>query len=355
MGTFQRSVIVKSDIQSTDFPFQYENIVTRLVMKISKIVSLALTVLTLVFAQTGRGFAEYPERPIRLLLPFPAGGAVDIVARVMTAKMAEDLGQPIIIENKSGAGGIVATDTVAKSPHDGYTLLLTTPNHTINGALQTSLPYDTEKDLVPISVIAEVPEVLVSYSEAPFKTFPEFVAYAKKNPGKLNYASAGVGTLPHLTMELLLQRIGVQVTHIPYRGAAPAMSDLLAGVVQLKLDTYATSHPQVVANRLRMLGIASSHRSKLMPDTPTIAEMGLPGYEGILWIGMMAPAGTPQAIIDKLAAESAKAARTPNVAERLQHDGVDPIGGTPEQFGALIARELRQWRELATNTNIKLQ
>jgi tripartite-type tricarboxylate transporter receptor subunit TctC len=293
-------------------------------------------------AGAGAGFAEYPERPIRLLLPFPPGGAVDIVARVMTAKM-------------SGAGGIIATDAVAKSPPDGYTLLLTTPNHTINAALQASLPYDTEKDLVPVSVIAEVPEVLVSYPGAPFASFPEFVAYARKNPGKLDYASAGIGTLPHVTMELLLRRTGVVVTHIPYRGAAPAMTDLLAGLVQLKLDTYATSNQQVEAGKLRMLGIASPHRSRLMPEVPTIAEMGLPGYEGILWNAIMAPAGTPQAIVDRLAAASAKAARAPDIVEKLQHDGVDPVGGTPAEFAALIARELSQWRELAREANIKLQ
>jgi tripartite-type tricarboxylate transporter receptor subunit TctC len=323
-------------------------------MNVVRSVSLALAALALLFTQTGRSFAEYPDKPIRLLLPFPAGGAVDIVARIMTATMAEDLGKPILIENKSGAGGIVATDAVAKSSADGYTLLLTTPNHTINAALQPSLPYNTEKDLVPISIIATVPEVLVSNPNAPFKTFAEFVAYAKQNPGKLNYASAGVGTLPHLTMELLLQRVGIKVTHIPYRGAAPAMTDLLGNVVQLKLDTYATSHPQVAAGRLRMLGIASSHRSKLMPDLPTIAELGLPGYQGNLWIGMMAPAGTPQAIIDKLAAVSAKAARAPKVVARLQRDGIDPIGGTPAEFGAMIAREIPQWRDLAKAANIKL-
>lgn len=314
----------------------------------------ALLLLSLAAFSTSAS-ADYPEKPIRLLLPFPAGGAVDIVARVMTAKMSEELGKPFIIENKSGAGGIIATDAVAKAAPDGTTLLLTTPNHTINAALQASLPYDTEKDLVPVSVIAEVPEVLVSHPAAPFKTFPEFVEYARKNPGKLNYASAGLGTLPHVTMELLLRRIGIQVTHVPYRGAAPAMNDLLAGVVQLKLDTYTTSNPQVSAGKLRMLGIASTHRSKLMPDMPTIAEMGLPGYEGILWIAMMAPAGTPKPIIDRLAAASAKAARAPDVAERLTRDGVDPVGGTPEALAALISRELPQWRDLAKAANIKLE
>ncbi len=324
-------------------------------MTSARTIALAMTAACFVLAGPRQGFAEYPEKPIRLVLPFPAGGAVDIIARVITAKMAEDLGKPFVIENKAGAGGILATDTVAKAAPDGYTLLLTTPNHTINAALQASLPYDTEKDLVPVSVVAEVPEVLVSHPGAGFTTFAGFVEYAKKNPGKLNYSSAGIGTLPHITFELLLRRTGIQVAHIPYRGAAPAMTDLLAGVVQLKLDTYATSNPHVVAGKLRMLGIASRQRSKLMPDTPTIAEMGLSGYEGILWNAIMAPAGTPKAIVDRLAAASAKAARAPDIVERLQREGVEPVGGTPLELQELIARELPQWRELAKAANIKLQ
>ncbi len=227
---------------------------------------LALAAASFTLTATAPAAAQYPDKPMRWILPFPAGGAVDIVARTVAAKMSEDLGKPIIIENKAGAGGIIATDAVAKAAPDGYTLLLTTPNHTINAALQATLPYDTEKDLVPVSVVAEVPEVLVSHPAAPFTNFREFVDYAKKNPGKLNYSSAGIGTLPHITFELLLRRTGIEVAHIPYRGAAPAMTDLLAGVVQLKLDTYATSNPHVVAGKLRMLGIASRERSKLMPE-----------------------------------------------------------------------------------------
>ena len=202
--------------------------------------------------------AQYPDKPIKLILPFPAGGAVDLVARVVAAKMADELGKPIVIENKAGAGGVIATDATAKAAPDGYTLLLTTPNHTINAALQPSLPYNTEKDLVPVAIVAEVPEVLVSHPAAPFENFPGFIDYARKNPGKLNYSSAGIGTLPHVTFELLLRKTGIQVAHIPYRGAAPAMNDLLAGTVQLKLDTYATSHPHVEAGKLRMqIGRAS--------------------------------------------------------------------------------------------------
>ena len=324
-------------------------------MKRFRTALLLLLALCFASASLDAGRADYPEKTIKLLVPFPPGGAVDIVGRVVAQKLADELGKAVVVENKAGAGGILATDALAKSAPDGHTLLLTTPNHTINAALQPSLPYDTEKDIAPISIVAEVPEVLVSNPAAPFKTFPEFIDYAKKNPGKLNYASAGNGTLPHVTMELLLRRTGIQVAHIPYRGAAPAMTDLLSGQVQLKMDTYATANPHVVAGKLRMLGIASRVRSKLMPETPTIAEMGLPGYEGILWIGLVAPAGTPKPVIDKLATASARMARAPDVVQRYDSIGVDPVGGSTAQFAELIARELPQWRELVRAANIKVQ
>ena len=297
--------------------------------------------------------AQYPERPIRVVTPFPAGGAVDIVTRLVTEKMASELGRAFVIEAKPGGGGIIATDAVAHSNPDGYTLLITTPNHTINAALHAKLPYDTQKDLVPISIVAEVPEVLVSHPDVPYKDFRGFVEYARKNPGKLNYSSAGIGTLPHITMEVMLKRLDAKVTHVPYRGAAPAMTDLLAGVVQLKLDTYATSAQHVAAGKLRALAYGARARSPLMPDVPTVAEMGVPGYEGILWIGLMAPAKTPQAVIDKLKAAAAKAVRAPELIERFKRDGVDPVGGTPEDFRAQIAREIPQWREVIVSANIK--
>jgi tripartite-type tricarboxylate transporter receptor subunit TctC len=301
------------------------------------------------------GSAQYPERPIRLLLPFPAGGAVDHVARLVTARMAEDLGRPFVIEHKAGAGGVIATDAAAKAAPDGYTLLLTTPNHTINAALHPKLPYDTEKDLVPVSIVAEVPELLVSHPAAPFDTFAGFIDYAKKHPGKLNYSSAGNGTLPHVTMELLLRRSSIEVAHIPYRGAAPAMTDLLAGQVQLKMDTYATANQHVAQGKLRALAFASRQRSALMPDVPTVAEMGLPGYEGILWIALVAPAGTPQPIIDKLASASQRAVRVEELAQRLARDGVEPVGGTPAAFATLITKEIVQWRDLARAAKITLE
>jgi tripartite-type tricarboxylate transporter receptor subunit TctC len=299
--------------------------------------------------------AEYPERPVRMLEPFPPGGAVDIVTRLVAARLADDLGRPFLVESKPGAGGILATDAVAKAPRDGYTLLVTTPNHTINAALNPKLPYDTEKDLVPVAVIAEVPELFVSNSAAPFMSFAEFVDHARRNPGKLDYASAGIGTLPHVSMELLLRRLDLKVTHIPYKGAAPAMADLLGGQVQLKMDTFATSAPHIAAGKLRALAIASRTRSPLAPDLPTVAELGVPGYEGILWIGVMAPAGTPAAVIDKLAAACERAVRAPELVERFRREGIDPGGGTPAAFGARIGREIAQWRELIASVKINAE
>ena len=313
---------------------------------------LSCGVVIAVLLAVGAARAEYPERPVRLLEPFPPGGAVDIVTRLVAAHLAADLGRPFLVESKAGAGGIIATDAVAKAKPDGYTLLVTTPNHTINAALNPKLPYDTEKDLVPVAVIAEVPEVLASNVGAPFKTFQEFVDYARKHPGELNYASAGNGTLPHVSMELLLHKLDVKVAHIPYKGAAPAMADLLGGQVQLKMDTWATSAPHVAAGKLRALAIATRTRSAVAPDLATIAELGVPDYEGILWVGIMAPAGTPQEVIDKLAAACDRAVRAADVIERFRHDGIDPGGGTPASFGARISHEIAQWRELIQSVKI---
>jgi tripartite-type tricarboxylate transporter receptor subunit TctC len=316
---------------------------------------VALIALGVAAALPTQGRADYPERAIRLLVPFPPGGAVDLVARLVTTRMADDLGRGFVIENKSGAGGVIATDATAKAAPDGYTLMLTSPNHTINAALQPQLPYDTEKDLAPVSVVAEVPELLVSHPRAPFADFAGFVDFARKHPGELNYASAGNGTLPHVTMELLLRRLGLTVTHVPYRGAAPAMTDLLSGQVQLKLDTIATSAPFVAEGKLRVLAYAGRVRSAVMQDVPTVAELGLPGYEGVLWIGLLAPAATPRAIIDKLAAATGRAVRTPDLAARLARDGIEPVGGTPAEFAALIAREIIQWRDVIAAAKIRAE
>ena len=298
--------------------------------------------------------AEYPERPIRMIVPFPAGGVTDVVARLTAERLTADLGQQVIVDNKAGAGGVIASEIVAKAAPDGYTILFTTPNHTINAALRAAMPYDTEKDLAPISVVGQVPMLLVSHPSLPFKDFAGFVDYARKNPGKLNVAHAGNGTLPHIMMELLSVKQRIQVTSVPYRGAAPALADLVAGQVQAKLDNYTTSAQFVADRKLNALAVTSAKRLKQLPDVPAVIE-SVPGVEGYLWMGLVAPAGTPQPIVDKLAAAAKRAVDRPDVQARFDKDAVEPAGAGPAEFKALIAREIAQWRDLAKQTDIKLE
>ena len=297
--------------------------------------------------------AAYPDRPIRLIVPFPAGGTVDFVARLVATQLGQQLATSVVVENVPGAGGTLATARVAKSAADGYTLLFTTPNHTINPALIPKLPFDTEKDLAPVSLVAEIPELLVAHSAQPFNTFAEFVAYAKAHPGKLDYASAGNGTLPHITMELLLQRLGLQVNHVAYRGAAPALNDLLGGVVAVKMDTIATATQHLKGGRIKPLAIASLRRSPLMPEVPTVAESGVPGYQGILWLGILAPGGTDPAMIATLHKAIATFARAPAFQQQLKADGVDLVASDPQTFAKLIHAELGQWDDVVRKSQIK--
>lgn len=297
--------------------------------------------------------SAWPTRPIRLVVPFPAGGTVDAVARTLGAQVTASLNASVVVENVPGAGGSIAAQRVVKAPPDGYTLLFTTPNLTINPALNDRLGFDTARDLMPVSLVAQIPELLVAHSGQPYTDFAGFVKFAGANPGKLNYASAGNGTLPHITMELLLQRLNLQVVHIPYKGAAPALNDLLAGTVALKYDTIATAAGHIRAGVIRPLAIASLKRSPLLPDVPTIAESGLPGYQGILWMGVLAPSGTPRDVIDILYKAFSQALTAPNVVKRFDTDGVEAVGSSPAEFGRLIESELRQWADVVKRANIK--
>jgi tripartite-type tricarboxylate transporter receptor subunit TctC len=298
--------------------------------------------------------SDYPDRPIRLIVPFPPGGTVEVTARILVGKLQELLGNAsIVIESAPGAGGNVGTQRVARSPADGYTLLFTAPNHTINPSLMPNSGFDPERDFTPVSLVARIPEILISPVSAPFTTFAEFVAYARANPGRLSYSSAGIGSHPHVTMELMLKRLGIEVLHVPYRGAAPALTDTVAGRVALKLDSLATSAPHIAAGTLRVLAIASLERSPALPEVPTIAEMGLPGFEGILWMGIVAPAGTPPDVVATLSRAAMQAARAPEVVQRLAASGVEAVGSTPEQFRAVIASEIPQWREVIRAANIR--
>lgn len=297
--------------------------------------------------------AAYPDRPIRLIVPFPPGGTVDVTARPVAAAMAEQLGQPIVVDNLPGVGGNLGAQRVARSAPDGHTLLFTAPNHTINPGLIPNPGFDAERDFAPISLCAQIPEILVCHRDAPFRSFQEFVAYARAHPRALTYSSAGIGSHPHVTMELLLHRLGLEVLHVPYRGAAPAFTDLVAGRVQLKLDSFATARAQIDAGAIRVLAIASAARSPVAPELPTVAEMGLPGFEGILWMGFLAPAGTPAEVITRIAASVQDAVKSPAVAERLAQQGAEPVGSTPAAFTAQIAREIPQWREVIRAANIR--
>jgi tripartite-type tricarboxylate transporter receptor subunit TctC len=314
------------------------------------IITLALALIAAATAAR----AEYPERPIRMIVPFPPGGVTDVVARVTAERLSADLGQQVIVENKAGAGSVIGSETVAKAAPDGYTILLTTPAHTINAAMRAAMPYDAEKDLVPVVIIGQVPMLLVSHPSLPVADFPGFVDHARKNPGKINVSHAGNGTLPHVTMELLMVKERMQVTNVPYRGAAPALADLVAGQVQAKLDTYATSAQFIADKRLKALAVTSRNRLKQLPEVATVRE-SVPGVEGYLWMGIVAPAATPQPVLDKLANATRRAVEQPEVQARFDRDGVEPVGNTPAEFKAQIRREIGQWRDLAKQAEIKVE
>ena len=313
---------------------------------------LAAFVLALVPLTGAR--AEWPEKPIRLVVPFPPGGVTDVVARLLAERLTVDLGQQVVVDNKTGAGGVIAGDIVAKAPADGYTLLLTTPNHTINAAFRESLPYDTEKDFRAVSNVGQIPELLVTHPSLPVTTYQGFVDYARQNPGKINVSSAGNGTLPHITMEQLMLLEKFQVINVPYRGAAPALADLVAGLVQAKLDNYTQSAQFIADRKLKVLATTSVRRLKQLPDVPTVAET-LPGFEAYLWMGVVAPAGTPDAVIDKLAGAAKRCVALPATQARFDKDGVEPVGSSPAEFQALIVKEIAQYRALAKATKITIE
>lgn len=260
----------------------------------------------------------------------------------------------MLVDNKTGAGGVIAGDIVAKAAPDGHTLLLTTPNHTINAAFRTNMPYDTEKDFRAVSNVGQVPMLLVTHPSLPVTTFQGFIDHARKNPGKINVSSAGNGTLPHITMELLSLKEKFQVTNVPYRGAAPALADLVAGQVQAKLDNYTQSAQFIADRKLNLLAVTSARRLKQFPDVPAVTEQ-LPGFEGYLWMGILVPARTPDAVIQKLAAAIQRFVARPETQARFDKDGIEPVGNGPDAFSAEIAKELAQWRELAKTTKITVE
>jgi tripartite-type tricarboxylate transporter receptor subunit TctC len=295
----------------------------------------------------------YPGKPVRMVVPFPAGGGIDTVARVLTPKLSDQLGQPFVVDNRAGASGTIGTEAVAKAAPDGYTLLATFSSHAQNALLYSKLGYDTIKDFAPITQIATVPIILVANPALPVKTVKELIALARRRPGEIFYASIGNGTPPHLSAELFDTMAGVKMTHVAYKGAAPSMIALLSGETQLTFTTVLVALPQVKAGRLRALGVASLKRSAVMPEVPTIDEAGLRGYESTAWYGLLAPAKTPAAIIEQLHRETVKTLQLAEIRDSFKNQGAETVGNTPDQFAAIIRDEIEKWRKVVQALGIK--
>jgi tripartite-type tricarboxylate transporter receptor subunit TctC len=307
------------------------------------------TVLSIVLAVAALGVApaadaQYPNRPVRLVVSFPAGTTPDVVARVVAPKLQQALGQPVIVDNRAGAGGNLAADQVAKSAPDGYTLLVTTnAAAATNKVLFTNLPYDPETDLATISLLATAPQVLVVHPSVPANTFKEFIDHAKRNPGKLSYGSTGSGSASHLTMELLKSDTGVDTVHVPYKGFPQAVGDMLGGSLQTMIAIIPGMLPHITAGKMRPLAVTSLQRSSRLPDVPSVAEIGLPQLESLAWIGLLAPAKVPQDIVERLATEVQRILREPDSREALAKQGFDVVGNTPAEFRRFQASEIAKW------------
>jgi tripartite-type tricarboxylate transporter receptor subunit TctC len=282
----------------------------------------------------------YPAKPIRFVVPYPAGGPLDTVARLLAQKVTQSTRQPVIVDNKPGAGGNIGADAVAKAAPDGYTILMgAVATHAINPTLYASIPYDPIRDFAPVTQVASTPNVLVVHPSIPASNVQEFIAYAKANPGKLNFGSGSTGSAGHLAGELFKTMAGVDMTHVPYKGAAPAMQDLIGGQIQLMFDNLASSLTQVRAGKVKALAVTTSKRTALAPELPTIAESGLPGFDISTWFGIFVPAGTGREVVEKLHGEFARALAAPDVRERMLNLGAEPVGSAPAEFAAYIRSE----------------
>jgi len=303
-------------------------------------------------AAAGTGYAQsYPNKPIRLIVPFPAGGATDLFARTLTQKMGEKLGATLVVDNKPGAGGAIGSDQAAKAAPDGYTLLLaTTSTHAIGPAI-SKLPYDTARDFTPIAHVGDAPSIMLVPTSSPAKTVREWIDYAKKNPGKLNYASSGNGTIVQLTAELFKSQAGVFVTHIPYKGTALAMPDLMSGKVDVLFDSLPTGMPFVRDGRLRALGVTSLKRSPLAPDLPAVAET-LPGFESNTWFGLYGPKGLPADVVARVNKAANEALADPQLREKLSSLGIEPTQSTADQLAKLAAADTAKWKQIIIDRKI---
>src|SRR5450755_2917148 len=307
-------------------------------------------------AAVGAAAADaWPSRPIRIVAPSTPGDAPDVIARVLAERLSAALGTQVFVENHPGAGGVVGSDIVAKAPADGYTLIIgNAGSHGINAAVYAKLPFDIQRDFVAVSQVAVSPNILILNPEVPVTNMQQFIAYAKARPGQLSYASGGNGSSAHMSMELFKSMAGVDLVHIPYKGSSPALTDVVSGQVAAMFVNLPPALPLVKAGKLRALAVITRTRSPLLPDVPTVQESGLPGYETVAWFGILAPAATPTEIIARLSTEIAKVVRTPEMRERLLALGAEPVGGTPDEFSAVIGRDIAKWMPLAKTVGIKV-
>lgn len=301
------------------------------------------------------GAQAWPSKPIRIVAPSTPGDAPDVIARLVADKLSVALGQQVVVENRPGAGGVVGSEAVAKSPPDGYTLIMgNAGSHGINAAVYSKLPYDIQRDFVPVSQVAVAPNVMVINPGVPANTVAEFIAYAKSQPGKLSYASGGNGSSAHMSMELFKSMAGVDIQHIPYKGSSPALTDLIGGQVVVFIGNMPPTVPHIKSGRLRALAVTTKARSALMPELPTISDAALPGFETVAWFGVLAPAGTPPEVVNRLSQEIGRIARSPEMREKLLAMGAEPVGGTPEEFKAVVDRDIAKWKPLAQKVGIKV-
>ena len=305
--------------------------------------------LSAVHAQT----TAYPNRVVRMVVPSSAGGGTDIAARIVAPRLSERLGQQIVIENRPGAGTVIGTDVVAKAAPDGYTVLMAISTLATNPVIYRKMPYDAVRDFAPVTQVASLPNMLIVHPSMPVKTTKEFIAFVRARQGQINFGSAGPGTNPHLTMELFRSLLKLDMTHIPYKGSAPAIVDIIAGHFPVMMTTIITGVPHVRSGRVRALAVTSAARSSAVPDVPTIAESALPGYEAVQWYGVVAPAKTPADIIARLHADMVYVLKLSEVKDKFTRDGADPVGNTPDEFARFIRAELEKWSKVGRDAGIK--
>ena len=296
---------------------------------------------------------QYPTRPVRFISPYPPGGGNDTLLRILGEKLGEQLGQRVIVDNRPGANTIVGTELLVKSPPDGYTFILLPNSFATNPSFYPKLPYDTMKDVAPIGQIAQSPQMIVAHPSVPVKTVKELLAMARAKPGLLSYGTSGNGSTGHLAGTLLSMMTGLQITHIAYKGTAPAVNELIGGHIPLMISSMISTLPHVRSGKLRIIALTTGKRSQAIPEVPTIAESGVPGYDATLWYGVLAPARTPDAIIKRMSAELAATLRNPEVAEKLSTQAVEPYHTSPEQFAALIRTELEKWSKVIRASGVK--